>query len=102
MQQRQTKIRECLLDGEGRKKTYLLGDWVEPMSDVRACGEDNRVTFRSSVILADQKSQVVDFVEERHPDVTRDIVIADFFRGVESAELVGSRQVHGLVVARRS
>ena len=79
-----------------------MGDWVEPMSDVRACGEDNRVTFRSSVILADQKSQIVDFVEERHPDVTRDVVVADFFGGVEPAELVGSGQVHGLVVARRS
>ena len=79
-----------------------MGDWVKPMSDVRACGENNWVAFRSSVILADQKSQVVYFVEEGHPDVTRDVMAADFFRGVEPAELVGSGQVHGLIVARRS
>ena len=79
-----------------------MGDWVEPMSDVRACGEDNRVAFRSSMILADQKSQVVDFVEERHPDVTRDVMVADFFRGVEPTQFVGSGQVHGLIVARWS
>ena len=77
-----------------------LGRRVKPMGDIGAGCEDYRVALGLAMILIDQEGQVVDSVEEGHPDVARGVVSGDFLWRVEASKFVGSGHVLGLLDAR--
>ena len=56
-----------------------IGPWllvlrIEPVGNVGASSEDNRITLRPCVVLINQQGQIVDLVEERYPDVAGCVV----------------------------
>ena len=67
--------RTCLLINVSAR---LLCRWVKPVCNVSARGENDWVALRPSVVLINQKCQVVDLIEERNPDVARRVVGSDF------------------------
>ena len=77
--------------------TYIFGFWVEPVSNVRSGGENDRVTERTVVILGEQEGQVKHFVEETDPAVSAGAMKGDFLRCIEASKLVGSWNVSGVL-----
>ena len=75
-------VQEAALWAHELGRTGLLvdiGPWllvlrIEPVGDVGASSEYNRITLRSSVVLINQQGQIVDLVEERYPDVAGCVV----------------------------
>ena len=78
----------------------LLGRWVEPVGDVRARRDNDRVTLLAGMVPIDQKGQVIDFIEEGNPDVSAGVVGGDLLGCVEAAKFVGARDVLRLFDAR--
>lgn len=48
---------------------WLFGLWIEPVGDVGARGLDHRACLFDVDVLLDQLREVVDFIEEGHPQI---------------------------------
>lgn len=58
------------------------------MSDVGACGEDDRVTLGFLVVVVEEFSYIEYLVENRDPTIVVYIVFGYFFRDVVVAQFV--------------
>jgi len=77
--------------------TYSFGVLVEPLRNVRAGSEHDRVTQGTSVVLVDEQSQVEDLVEEGDPALISSVVLCDLCRSVKVAKFVRSGNVFRFV-----
>ena len=74
-------------------KIYLLGGRVEPVANIGASSEHDRVALWHGVVFVDQQSQIINLVEKRDPNISISVVQSDLFWSVESAQLVRTRDV---------
>ena len=79
----------------------LLGVKVEPVRDVCACGINQGPAGLKMNVLLNKLGEVVDLAVEADPAVIRGAVLRNLLGRVVLAELVGARQVSGVLLARQ-
>ena len=77
--------------------TYIFGFGVEPMGNIGASSEDDRVASGVSCIFVEKEGQIKHLVEEGNPAVAFGVVGSDFFRSIEATQFVWSWDVLGLL-----